>query len=95
MLTLGWSDGNSFLGIDFTLLSSANKNNRYNEINPDVDRRSCGYKRRSEAITKTTEHLVPMVKRALSIGNGLINDLLENCSEHVMKKWSIYHSLNP
>lgn len=68
MLTLGWSDGNSFLGIDFALLSSAKISNRYNEINPDIDKRSCGYKRRSEAITKTTEHLVPMVKRALSIG---------------------------
>jgi len=31
MLSLGWSDGNSFLGIDFTLLSSANKNNRYHK----------------------------------------------------------------
>ena len=29
MLTLGWSDGNSFLGIDFALLSLANKKNRY------------------------------------------------------------------
>lgn len=68
MLTLGWSDGNSFLGIDFSLLSSANKNNRYNEINPDIDKRTCGYHRRQEAITKTTKHLVPMVKRALGMG---------------------------
>jgi len=29
LLTLGWSDGNSFLGIDFALLSSANEKNRY------------------------------------------------------------------
>ncbi len=68
MLTLGWSDGNSFLGIDFALLSSANKKNRYNEINPAIDKRTCGYHRRQEAITKTTEHLVPMVKRALDMG---------------------------
>ena len=68
MLTLGWSDGNSFLGIDFALLSSADKKNRYNEINADIDKRTCGYLRRKEAITKTTEHLVPMVKRALSMG---------------------------
>ena len=27
LLTLGWSDGNSFLGIDFTLLSSAKEKN--------------------------------------------------------------------
>lgn len=68
MLTLGWSDGNSFLGIDFALLSSANKRNRYNEINTDIDKRTCGFHRRQEAVTKTTEHLVPMVNRALSMG---------------------------
>jgi hypothetical protein len=43
LLTLGWSDGNSFLGTDFALLSSAKKKNWYNEINPDVDKRTCGY----------------------------------------------------
>ena len=68
MLTLGWSDGNSFLGIDFILLSSADKKNRYNEISPDIDKRTCGYQRRQEAVTKSTAHLVPMVKRALDIG---------------------------
>lgn len=68
MLTLGWSDGNSFLGIDFALLSSAKKKNRYNEINSEIDKRTCGYHRRREAITKTTAHLVPMVKRALKNG---------------------------
>jgi len=43
LLTLGWPDGNSFLGIDFALLSSTEKKNRYNEINPDIDKRTCGY----------------------------------------------------
>jgi hypothetical protein len=43
LLTLGWSDGNSFLGIDFALLSSTKEKNRYNEINPDIDKRTCGY----------------------------------------------------
>jgi DDE superfamily endonuclease len=68
MLTLGWSDGNSFLGIDFALLSSANENNRYNEINPDIDKRTCGYKRRQEAVTKSTELLEGMIKRAIDMG---------------------------
>ena len=40
LLTLGWSDGNSFLGVDFSLLSSANKKNRYNEINAGIDKRT-------------------------------------------------------
>ena len=68
LLTLGWSDGNSFLGIDFALLSSANDKNRYNEINIGIDKRTCGYQRRKEAITKSTELLEPMVKRAIEIG---------------------------
>lgn len=68
LLTLGWSDGNSFLGIDFALLSSAKEKNRYNEINPDIDKRTCGYKRRKEAITKSTKLLEPMVKRAINCG---------------------------
>lgn len=68
MLTLGWSDGNSFLGLDFALLSSTEKKNRYNEMDSGIDKRTCGYRRRCEAVTKTTEHLVPMVKRALALG---------------------------
>lgn len=68
MLTLAWSDGNSCLGFDFILLSSAKKEHRYQEINPDIDKRTCGYKRRKEAVTKSTEHLEPMIKRALNLG---------------------------
>lgn len=67
-LTLGWSDGNSFLGIDFALLSSAKEKNRYNEINPGIDKRTCGYQRRKEATTKSTTLLEPMVKNAIKIG---------------------------
>ncbi len=68
MLTLGWSDGNSFLGIDFALLSSTKKKHRYNEINSKIDKRTRGYKRRKEAIAKSTELLEPMVQRALEMG---------------------------
>ncbi len=68
MLTLGWSDGNSFLGLDFALLSSAKGKNRYYEINPAMDKRTCGYQRRKEAITKSTLILEPMLKRAIKMG---------------------------
>ena len=68
LLTLGWSDGNSFLGIDFALLSSAKEKNRYNEINPGIDKRTCVYQRRKEAITKSTKLLEPMVKSAIKTG---------------------------
>jgi len=68
MLTLGWSDGNSFLGLDFALLSSAKKSNRFNGITKRLDKRTCGYKRREEAMTKSTGLLEPMLKRALGMG---------------------------
>jgi len=68
MLTLGWSDGNSFLGLDFALLSSVKKSNRFTEITKRLDKRTCGYQRRKEAMTKSTELMEPMVKRALGIG---------------------------
>jgi len=68
MLTLGWSDGNSFLGLDFALLSSAKKSNRYNEITKHLDKRTCGYQRRKDAMTKSTELMEPMLKRAIGMG---------------------------
>lgn len=68
LLTMGWSDGASFLPLDFILCSSAKAEKRVQGIKKNLDKRTCGYKRRLEAITKSTEHLETMVKRALSFG---------------------------
>ena len=68
LLTLGWSDGASFLPLDFVLCSSARAEKRVQGIKKKLDKRTCGYKRRLEAITKSTEHLASMVKRALALG---------------------------
>ena len=43
MLTLGWSDGNTFLPINSVLLSSENKQNRLAEAAP-MDKRTVAYK---------------------------------------------------
>jgi len=68
LLTLGWSDGNTFLPLDFVLCSSAKASKRIQGIKKILDKRSCGYKRRLEATTKSTEHLATMVKRVLRLG---------------------------
>ena len=68
LLTLGWSDGNSFLPLDFVLCSSAKPNKRLQGIGKELDKRSCGYKRRVEALKKSTDHLETMVKRAFNSG---------------------------
>ena len=45
MLTLGWSDGSTFLPVNSILLSTENKKNRINEA-AEVDKRTVGYRRR-------------------------------------------------
>lgn len=44
LLTLGWSDGYSFIPVGFNLLSSANKSNRYQEVSATLDHRTNAYK---------------------------------------------------
>lgn len=68
LLTLGWTDGATFLPLDFVLKSSAKAANRIQGIIKDLDKRTCGYKRRQEAMAKSTDLLVLMVKRALTLG---------------------------
>ncbi len=66
MLTLGWSDGYSFMPIDFSLLSS--KKAQINGISEEVDKRTSGYKRRVESLQTAPEQIPAMLKRALSAG---------------------------
>ena len=68
MLTLGWSDGFSFIPLDFVLGSSANAKSRIQEAKKLVDKRTCGYKRRMEAVRKSTDPLAIMLKRVLAAG---------------------------
>jgi len=68
LLTLGWSDGTSFLPLDFVLCSSAKAGKRLQGVRKELDKRCCGYKRREEAIVKSTQHLATMVKRVLARG---------------------------
>lgn len=66
-LTLGWSDGASFVPVDHAVLSSRKQKNRLQGITKEMDRRTCGALRRKEALLKTTDLIVPMVKRALAL----------------------------
>jgi hypothetical protein len=68
MLTLGWSDGFSFIPLDFSLGSSANEKSRIQGITKAVDKRSCGYRRRMEAVNRSTDLLAVMIKRVLNAG---------------------------
>lgn len=63
LLTLGWSDGNTFLPVNSCLLSSANPKTRINEAKK-LDKRSIGFKRRSLAQTKATSVMLNLIDDA-------------------------------
>jgi len=63
LLTLGWSDGNTFLPVNGCLLSSKDKKNRINEA-AVVDKRTAGYTRRNLAQTKATTVVFELIKAA-------------------------------
>ena len=63
MLTLGWSDGSTFLPVNSILLSTENKKNRINEAK-EIDKRTVGYKRRMLAVEKGTIAMLELLKSA-------------------------------
>lgn len=68
MLTLGWSDGNSFVPMMLSMLSSANEGNRLSPMRSGIDKRTNGYRRRQESMRKSTDMLVEMVSLAMTAG---------------------------
>jgi IS4 transposase len=66
LLTLGWSDGNSFLPVNGCLLASTTK--RCNENAYAVDKRTCGYRQRQRAQSKAPEVMLQMLQQALKSG---------------------------
>ena len=66
MLTLGWSDGSTFLPVNSILLSSENKKNRINEASI-VDKRTVGYRRRQLSMEKGTTAMLELLKAAKTV----------------------------
>ena len=67
MLTLGWTDGSTFLPVNSILLSTDNKKNRVNEA-VSLDKRTVGYKRRKLSMTQGTEAMLELLKAAKTVG---------------------------
>jgi len=64
MLTLGWSDGNTFMPLAFSLLSSEKERNRLCPANDKIDRRTIGFRRRNEAVKKEFDVLFDLLEDA-------------------------------
>lgn len=67
MLTLGWTDGYSFVPVGFNMLSSSNKSNRYQEMS-DIDHRTNGYKIRRDSMLSKPAASVKLISEALDTG---------------------------
>lgn len=68
MLTLGWTDGNSFIPVAFNLLSSANAKVCINPARESIDKRTVGFKRRKNALSTSPDFALAMLKQAIAAG---------------------------
>lgn len=68
MLTLDWSDGNTFLPLSHCLLSSASKQQQLDGASEDVDPRSNGGKQRKLAQSKAPEVVLTLLQEAREAG---------------------------
>ena len=68
LLTLGWSDGNSFIPINFSLLSSSKESNQIGVMNVG-DKRTIAGKRRLMAMRKATDVMIELLETALKAGH--------------------------
>jgi len=64
MLTLGWSDGNTFIPVSFSLLSSAKESNVLCPASKSLDKRTIAYQRRKAAVSKATSTLFELLDSA-------------------------------
>lgn len=77
LLTLGWSDGNSFVPVNGCLLASTTK--RCNENSYVVDKRTCGYRQRLRALRKAPDVMLEMLKQARESGIHASYVLFDSC----------------
>jgi hypothetical protein len=67
-LTVGWSDGTTFLPLIFSLVGSQKASNRRRDTESQVDKRSVGARRRREALESAPTLVVRALRDALQVG---------------------------
>jgi hypothetical protein len=68
LLSLAWTDGVSLIPLLFRHMSSEKQKNRYREIDTLIDKRSCGYKARMQAISTMPKVLLEMLAMVAKSG---------------------------
>lgn len=68
LLTLGWSDGNTFLPVASRLMSSEKDVNVYQLPKEEHDKRTLAFRRRKQARNKATHVMLELLKEAKKAG---------------------------
>ena len=68
LLTIGWTDGYSFIPVAFNMLSSAKPGKRLNEMRESIDKRTNGFKNRVAATMKKPDAAMEMIRSVLNAG---------------------------
>jgi hypothetical protein len=68
MLTLCWTDGVSLIPLAFRHLASSKKELIRCGSKPGLDKRSCAYRIRKEALSKSTDIVIALLKAAIKAG---------------------------
>ena len=68
MLTLGWTDGFSFIPVGFNMMASAKAEKRINDVNVSLDKRSNGSKVRKDAILQKPDDAIKLIRSTLDAG---------------------------
>lgn len=68
LLTIGWTDGYSFVPVAFNMLSSAKPGKRLNEMKGSIDKRTNGFKNRVAATMRKTDAAMEMIRSVLNAG---------------------------
>jgi hypothetical protein len=67
LLTLGWSDGATFMPVNSCMLSSENAKTRLREAR-EVDKRTCGYRQRKLALSTAPAAMIEMIRASVASG---------------------------
>ncbi len=68
LLTLGWTDGYSFVPVGFNMLASADATKQVQGMKTGIDKRRNGYKARKDAVLKKPDAAIKLIQNALSAG---------------------------
>ena len=68
MLTLGWTDGYSFIPTGFSMMASSKEAKRINNPKDGIDKRSRGWKCRMEAVMQKPQAAIMLIRNALKSG---------------------------